>query len=452
MESVFTLSPLVALFNSIFLPGSLLLTYLVISPMLKAVYVLRCFYAESRDTGEDLLSRLASCKERRSETSKNSTVSRAAGGAAAIGAVLFTGLASRSHAEGVATLQVFEGALSETMEQKKYQWQLSRNTEVEVQEGEESWMARRMRELAEATQEFFRSLNEWFDEMVRKMERDAMGDRGRGSGRDIEGIDGLQSTFSLALIAIVISLILWLAFLLYRKYRDTASSDEIKEVATDIVDLQSEDIVASQLPEGEWMRLAREQISKGDGRLAIRALFLATLANLGEEGVIKIARFKSNRDYRKELGLKVRKRMELRRAFDQNTILFEEAWYGRHPVYDKAVDDFLKNHETITKESGAAITSLQVLKEGGVGMTGRRRGLTWAALITFGTVLLVVFMEVMERRFVEGDIYPYYASFRSDPLETSAYYETLADLPNYTVTRNAIHLNTVSGLDGDTAL
>ena len=114
------------------------------------------------------------------------------------------------------------------------------------------------------------------------------------------------------------------------------------------------------------MRLAREQISRGDGRLAIRALFLATLANLGEEGVIKIARFKSNRDYRKELELKVRKRSVLRRAFDENTTLFEEAWYGWHPVSEETVDDFLKNHGTIARESGAVMPSPRLLQEGTV--------------------------------------------------------------------------------------
>ena len=368
VESAFTLSPLVALFNSTFFLGSLLLTYLVISPMMKAVYVLRCFYAESYDTGEDLLSRLASCKGRRRDSSTESAPRERTGRAAVIGVSLLflLGGSSPLHAEGGASSVAFEGALSETMEQKKYQWQLSRRADAEDLEGDESWMARRMKELAEATQESLRALDEWFDEMLKKAERDALGETGGSSGAGIAGIAGLQSTFSLALVAIVVGLTVWLAFLIYRKYRVTATRDEVEEVSADTVDLQSEDIVASQLPEGEWMRLAREQISKGDGRLAIRALFLATLANLGEEGVIKIARFKSNRDYRKELELKVRKRAALRRAFDENTTWFEEAWYGWHPVREETVDDFLKNHETIAKESGAAMTSLRLLQEGAV--------------------------------------------------------------------------------------
>ena len=85
-------------------------------------------------------------------------------------------------------------------------------------------------------------------------------------------------------------------------------------------------------------------------------------------------------------------------------------------------------------------------------MNSRRRAMTWAGLITLGVVLLVVFMEVMERRFVEGDIYPYYASFRSDPLGTSALYETLSGLPQYEVSRNVTNLNSLSTLDANTTL
>lgn len=78
--------------------------------------------------------------------------------------------------------------------------------------------------------------------------------------------------------------------------------------------------------------------------------------------------------------------------------------------------------------------------------------MSWVALITLATMLLVVFVEVMERRFVEGDVYPYYASFRSDPLGTSALYETLSRLPQYEVSRNVLNLNSLSTLDSSTTL
>ena len=152
----------------------------------------------------------------------------------------------------------------------------------------------------------------------------------------------------------MVGLLTWLAVILYRKYKNTDSEAVEEGVTIETVDLTSEDIVATQLPEDEWMKLAREQISKGDGRLAIRALFLASLANLGDEELLRIARFKSNRDYLRELSRKARKWDSLKDAFETNTRLFERAWYGWHEVEKDTVETFLSNHETITNESKKA--------------------------------------------------------------------------------------------------
>ena len=57
IESVFTQSPL-SVWNTTFLSGVLGLTYLCVDPLVKAVYVLRCFYGESLNSGEDLRAEL----------------------------------------------------------------------------------------------------------------------------------------------------------------------------------------------------------------------------------------------------------------------------------------------------------------------------------------------------------------------------------------------------------
>jgi hypothetical protein len=82
----------------------------------------------------------------------------------------------------------------------------------------------------------------------------------------------------------------------------------------------------------------------------------------------------------------------------------------------------------------------------------KRRLYTWIGLITLAAFLVIGFVEVMERRFAEGNVYPHYASFRSDPLGTSAFYETLERMDAFRVRRNIKHLNTVKGIDGDTVL
>ena len=87
-------------------------------------------------------------------------------------------------------------------------------------------------------------------------------------------------------------------------------------------DLNSEDVVASQLPEDEWLRLAREMMERGELRLAIRALYLATLAHLGLRELISIARHKSNRDYQRELLRRARAREDLQEAFGESVSIF----------------------------------------------------------------------------------------------------------------------------------
>lgn len=81
-----------------------------------------------------------------------------------------------------------------------------------------------------------------------------------------------------------------------------------------------------------------------------------------------------------------------------------------------------------------------------------RRYLTWFGLVLLGIVLGVGFLGVIDKRFAEGGVYPHYASFRSDPLGTSALYESLSTMPDVTAVRNITSLNTVESLDGDTVL
>lgn len=73
-------------------------------------------------------------------------------------------------------------------------------------------------------------------------------------------------------------------------------------------------------------------------------------------------------------------------------------------------------------------------------------------LIALGAALATGFFEVLERRFAEGGLYPHYASYRSDPLGVSAFYESLERLDRFAVSRNLTHLDRVEGLDGETAL
>jgi hypothetical protein len=97
-------------------------------------------------------------------------------------------------------------------------------------------------------------------------------------------------------------------------------------------DLESEDTTADQLPEDEWLRLARQKAEDGDLRQALRALFLAVLSLLGDQGLILIRRSKSNFDYERELKRKLNSLAGLDEIFSADRKLFERCWYGAYPV------------------------------------------------------------------------------------------------------------------------
>jgi len=83
-------------------------------------------------------------------------------------------------------------------------------------------------------------------------------------------------------------------------------------------------------------------------RLALRAFYLAGLAHLGYRELIRIARFKSNREYEFELGRRARNREELLEAFAQSVKLFDRVWYGKHDVSPGDLRSFQAALERIT--------------------------------------------------------------------------------------------------------
>jgi hypothetical protein len=97
-------------------------------------------------------------------------------------------------------------------------------------------------------------------------------------------------------------------------------------------DLESEDTTADQLPDDEWLRLARQKVDEGDLRQALRALFLAALSLLGAQGLVMIRKSKSNFDYERELRRKLNTVPGIDEIFSADRKLFERCWYGAHPV------------------------------------------------------------------------------------------------------------------------
>ena len=110
-------------------------------------------------------------------------------------------------------------------------------------------------------------------------------------------------------------------------------------------DLRDEHVEASRLPEDGWLALAREQMAAGEWRLALRALFLATLARHAQAGRLTLARFKTNMDYESELRRRAPGQGEVIEEFHGRRRQFEDVWYGAAPASDRVVREWIQRME-----------------------------------------------------------------------------------------------------------
>ena len=91
--------------------------------------------------------------------------------------------------------------------------------------------------------------------------------------------------------------------------------------------------------------MAREQAARGEWRLALRALYLGTLAQYAAEKLITLAAFKTNLDYERELRRRALSRTELVGRFMARRREFEAVWYGRAEPGATEVNDWLAELE-----------------------------------------------------------------------------------------------------------
>ncbi len=108
-------------------------------------------------------------------------------------------------------------------------------------------------------------------------------------------------------------------------------------------DLSDQDVTADELPSDGWLSMAEELAARGELRLALRALYLASLAYLAQKELISIAKHKSNRDYQRELGRRAHALPEVMTAFTVNVATFDRTWYGTHTVTHDLLSGFKTN-------------------------------------------------------------------------------------------------------------
>jgi hypothetical protein len=340
MESLFTRSNLFLL-NSTFWVAMAALTHICIDPLIKGCYLLRCHYGESLTTGADLLAELRGAK------SSSGTVIAVLALALSL---LITGthpaMASAASAGTTASSPVVSAQkLDRTIEQvisgPEFAWRLPRSTQ---QKGELPGFVRSAVELVgewcanawRLIKRFFKWLSEILPKITPMEERGSSGFALRDYVFPL--IYGL-----LALFLSLGGVSLWRQI----RRRREREPEAVTPALVMEPDLRDENVMADELSQERWSALAGDLLAKGELRLGMRALYLACLSFLAQERLIAIARYKSNRDYERELARFSHTLPQVAASFSSNMAMFERAWYGVHLPEPGMVETFTANYERI---------------------------------------------------------------------------------------------------------
>jgi hypothetical protein len=359
IETVFSRSP-IAMLNTTFFMAIFSLTYLCVDPFVKAVYVLRCFYGESLQSGEDLKSELRQFS--------------VPGRAIAAGLALLLGLASATcaaqqppptepannasvessplEASGSAAIAppVLDKEIQRVIEQRKYSWRAPREKVLQADSEKPGLIGRFIESMLNTLKGWARSFFDWLVELLKKLFANPWQTSRRGSGYG--WIMTLQILFYL-FIALAVG---GLGYLIYIALTRSGRLAEaiVAEPVLPVPNLADENVGAEQLPEDEWTKLANELLQRGEFRPALRAFYLSSLAHLAARNLVSLAKFKSNHDYERELRRRGHSFPELLNLFADNVSVFERIWYGLHEINGELVRQFAAN---VTKIKAGGMVS-----------------------------------------------------------------------------------------------
>jgi hypothetical protein len=347
IESAFTKSPF-SMLNTTFFAGMFGLAYLCVDPILKVIYALRCFYGESLQSGADLKAELKSFAAPAKSVAAAFVIlfalSCAISAKAADATPPAASPASPQSSRPNVSPPGLDHAINQTIHESKYTWRMPREKIAEP-DADEGIIARFFDNAGRMLRTWARAFFDWWDSLMKKLfprKPDvSTDDESSGYG----WIMSLQVLlYGLLAIAAAVA-----AVFLYRIWRDRRRQPAaVASIAIQPVpDIADENVRADQLPEDGWTKLARELLERGEFRLAMRAFYLASLSHLATRNLISIARFKSNRDYERELRRRGHSFPDLLSVFGDNIFSFERIWYGMHEVNRDLVNQFAMNVEKI---------------------------------------------------------------------------------------------------------
>jgi len=398
VETAFSQS-LPAMLNTTFFAAILGLAYLCLDPILKAIYLLRCFYGESLTTGRDLKAELKrvqltlgvifvfilvpagfstwaislhdgpfspltpALSPMRGEGDAMSVVGTPSpllgerAGVRGENVRTHSNLLSRhvpsnlllaavSPEAPITTLAPpdLDRSIDQVLRRREFSWRLPRQ-KIEEQPTKKGAIAIFLESVRDTLKEWAKAVGDWIENIMRRVGK-YLHPRQATAG---SSGTGWISAIYLLLWLVAVALVCALVFLIYRIFKgwEKPPAALAAQAIVPAPDLADENVGADELPEEGWLKLARELLEKGELRLALRAFYLAGLAHLAASNLITIAKFKSNRDYEQELQRRAHAFPELLSAFALTVSDFDRVWYGLHEVNPELVASFAGNVQRI---------------------------------------------------------------------------------------------------------
>lgn len=335
VHSMFTLSGFHLILNTTFWIVMLGITYLCLDPFIKTTYVLRCFYGSVLQSGEDL----------RMELNQIATVGKKmAAGLLIIVMCMspFTSIAAQP--AGIAPAEL-DRSIGKTLQQREFTWRMPRET---IRQGEKAakgpleagveWLMKMLGKGIKKIGQWIKKIVEWLESLLPRPDKQT----------DTKAGNWITPV-RIVLIVLLMMLLAVLFYVLVRilQRRRTGASEAARALPVPTPDLTDENLAADDLATNHWLALAGELIEKGELRLAARALYMATLANLAENNMITIEAHKSNREYERELKRRAHEYKDLISIFSSSLNFFERIWYGMYHFARADFDGYAADHQRI---------------------------------------------------------------------------------------------------------
>ena len=342
IDSIFALSGVRMILNTTFWIAMLGMTYLCLDPFIRTVYVLRCFYGSALQSGEDLKKELHR---------KLAGVKKMVMGLAIV--VLLT-TPSTCFAGRPTTVSPAEldRSIEETLKRREFAWRMPRETVPKGEQEANGPLAAAIKWLLDMLAEGMRTLGKWISQLFEWLENLLPKQHKKSVSSNKSWITPVRVVLILLLL-LFLTVLTFVFFRIWRRY-STGTIEAAVAGVQPLPDLNDEGTRADDLPVNRWLVLAEEFTAKGDLRLAMRALYLATLAYLAEQQMITIEIYKSNREYEQELRRRAHEREELLVTFSKSLNLFERVWYGLYRIPPADFDDFSAKQKRILAFAGDA--------------------------------------------------------------------------------------------------